>query len=105
MHAVPYEGIFANCGRQGCCGSGDCPLDGPGCTRAVTHTDFFAMRPEAVRPDAFSCWNTSSTGGIPFDARPDEAFRPDPSGPCAAFSEGAAAHAEEQARHLIITSS
>jgi len=97
--SASFDGVFANCGRKGCCGKkGGCPPYGPGCTAALMHSDFFAVRPTMVRQDDFSCWNTSGGDtGIPPGARSDDVFTPDPSDPCAKFMRGAAGHAEEQA--------
>ena len=69
------DGVFASCGRKGSCVHS-------GCKHGLIQTDVFAVRPGAVAPDAFRCWNTSTP-------------RSDPD--CGAHLGGAESHAEEQA--------
>ena len=55
-----HEGIFVNCGHLAGAPENRAVCDGPGCTRGIIHTDFFAVRPDSLARDAFAGWNRSS---------------------------------------------
>ncbi len=122
-----HEGIFVNCGRLAGALENRAVCDGPGCTRGIIHTDFFAVRPDSLARDAFAGWNRSSVrvqsdGNAASTARAGKeslaeirvtrAFRPiverradawlnvEPSKPACRVQEGGLRHAHPRARHV-----